>query len=149
MKKIKKLTVGLNIGKWTKKQANKKKHVYMYKSLFALLTTYEYIYYHHTYAHIYIYIYTKVFQFCILIQMYFLQWNSLLSSSKPCILGIYRNQWLCVLEQEIPESHTWSTDLVVLRNDPRMTVLRHTGYSDENRIDKCVAGLPGFKQSPS
>lgn len=82
-------------------------------------------------------------------EMYFLQWNSLFSSSKPCILGIYRNQWLCVLEQQIPGSHTWSTDLVVLRNDPQMTVLRHTGYSDENRIDKYVAGLPGFKQSPS
>lgn len=82
-------------------------------------------------------------------EVYFLQWNSLFSSSKPCILSIYRNGWLCVLAQQIPGSHTCTTDLVVQRNDPWMTVLRHTGYSDENRIDKYVAGLPGFKQSPS
>lgn len=59
---------------------------------------------------------------------YFLQWNLLFSSSRPCFLlfwYVYRNQWLCVLKQQISGSLTWSTDSGDLRNDPRMTVLQH------------------------
>lgn len=88
----------------------------------------------------------KHFKFCIFIQL--IQVISIVKlcsamefiifhppSSTFLYFVIYRNQWVCVLKQQILRPCMWTTDLVGLRKDPGTIISKHyAGYSDKIRI---------------